>query len=225
ASQFVQCLSDAAYFESVSFTTDDIRRKAQYAANEQRDALQVVTGSVAEYLASLQMTMQTRAFDAVDLPRIAQLTNKTNQFNTTTRRRTLEEIRHIASAPDILTLQVRLSDRFGDNGLVSAVIMKPSGAAEDTYDIDSWVMSCRVFGRQLEHAILNTLVTIATEANAKFLIATYKPTPKNMVIKNLFAELGFELLIEKKSAPSNETHWRLDLKQYCDHTTQIDSKG
>ena len=221
ASRYVECLSDAGYFESVSFTDDDIQRKAQYAANRERDTLQVTTGSVVEYLTSLQMTMQSGSFDTVDLPRIAQLINKTNQFNTTTRRRTLEEIKKIAAEPGILTLQVRLSDRFGDNGLVSAVIMKPVGDGADTYDIDSWVMSCRVFGRQLEYAILNSLVATADEANARSLIATYKPTPKNAVIKNLFSDLGFKSMLEGESAPSNETRWVLDLKQYADHPTQI----
>ena len=224
-SKYVECLSDAGYFESLSFTRDDMQRKAQYAANQRREALQLTAGSVAEYLTSLQMTMQTSSFAPVDLPRIAQLINKTNQFNTTTLRRSLEEIKTLVAKPGVLTLQVRLSDRFGDNGLVSAVIMQPVGPTADTYEIDSWVMSCRVFGRRLEYAILNSLVTVANEANAKLLVATYRPTPKNAVIKSLFADLGFQPMADGTSTTNTETRWNLDLTQYTPHTTQIENQS
>jgi FkbH-like protein len=220
-SQYVQCLSDAGYFESVSFTGDDLQRNAQYAANNQREALSVTSQSIDDYLESLRMSMAAGPFEDVDMPRIAQLINKTNQFNTTTRRRTLDEVRAIASAPEYLTLQARLSDRFGDNGLISAVIMEPVQHAPGTYKIETWVMSCRVFGRQLEYEIMNSLVALAKKAGARFLLASYKPTSKNALIKNLYTDLGFELLPVNGSGAPDEIRWSLDLEKFSRHTTHI----
>jgi FkbH-like protein len=220
-SRYVQCLSDAGYFESVSFTGDDLQRNAQYAANNQREALSVTSQSIDDYLESLRMSMAAGPFEDVDMPRIAQLINKTNQFNTTTRRRTLDEVRAIASAPEYLTLQARLSDRFGDNGLISAVIIEPVQQAPGTYEIETWVMSCRVFGRQLEYEIMNSLVALAKKAGARRLLASYKPTSKNALIKNLYTDLGFEPLPVNSSGSPDEMRWSLDLEKFNRHTTHI----
>jgi FkbH-like protein len=222
ASEYVLCLSNAGYFESVSFTSDDLQRSAQYAANKQRKALEVSSQSIDDYLASLRMKMTVGHFADVDAPRICQLINKTNQFNTTTHRRALEEIRALAADPDNLTLQVRLDDRFGDNGLISALIVEPSLDAQGTFEIETWVMSCRVFGRQLEYEILNSLVVQAKKAEARFLVASYKPTPKNTLIKNLYADIGFKPIPAIGSDSPDETRWMLDVDKYSRHVTQIE---
>jgi FkbH-like protein len=220
-SKFVEYLSDAGYFESVTFTDDDLRRNAQYAANEERRSLEVSSQSIDDYLESLRMTIETGPFADIDLPRVSQLINKTNQFNSTTRRRTIEEVRAVASNPEYRTLQVRLSDRFGDSGLISAVILVPDEDRPDTYDIESWVMSCRVFGRQLEHEIMNTLVNLAMHAEASFLTATYIPTPKNGLISNLYSDLGFSALPGECDDTPGKTRWILELDSYNAHLTHI----
>lgn len=222
--RYVQCLSDAGYFESVSFTGDDLQRNAQYAANEQRKVLEVSAQSIDDYLESLNMSMTAGPFENVDIPRISQLINKTNQFNTTTIRRSPEEVHSIATMPDNLTLQVRLSDRFGGNGLVSAVIMEPHPQKPDTYEIRTWVMSCRVFGRQLEYEILNALAVLARAVDAKFLVATYIPTVRNGLIKNLYADIGFKAVRENCAEPVAKTHWILDLRKFTSHFTHIENE-
>ena len=180
--------------------------------------------SIDEYLQSLQMTMTAGPFQDVDIVRISQLINKTNQFNTTTHRKSVEEVRSITSAPDILTLQVRLSDRFGDNGLISAIIAEPVPELPGTYEIETWVMSCRVFGRQLEYEILNTLVARARQWDIGFLVATYKPTSRNALIKSLFADIGFEPSPSTISGLPGETRWMLDLDAFTDHMTHIETR-
>ena len=122
---YVRCLADAGYFEAVAFTSEDRQRAAQYAANAEREALLGSSQSMDDFLSSLKMSVSYGPFTPVDLARVTQLINKTNQFNTTTRRYTAEQVATFASAADVITLQFRLLDRFGDNGLVSAMILRP----------------------------------------------------------------------------------------------------
>src|SRR6202022_4030504 len=203
--QYVRCLADAGYFEAVAFTSEDRHRARQYAENAERDALIESAQSIDEFLRGLEMSVLFGPFTAVDHARIVQLINKTNQFNTTTRRYTSEEITYISTLPDPLTLQFRLLDRIGDNGLVSTMILRPTHDHEDVLEIENWVMSCRVFGRQLEFEAMNIAVEAARQRGAKALIADYIATSKNNVISALYSSLGF--------AAANETgtRWFLNL--------------
>lgn len=223
--RFVECISNAGYFESISFTGDDLQRAEQYASNAQRKTLELSSQSLDDYLASLKMEMTAGPFAAIDIPRISQLINKTNQFNTTTHRQTIDEVRSVASNSANLTLQVRLTDRFGDSGLISAVIMKPQQSSPDTYEIETWVMSCRVFGRQLEHEITNSLVATTKAAGARRLVAAYKPTKKNSLIRDLFADLGFKPVSSPPADADGETNWILDLRRYKNHATHIKARN
>ena len=146
---YVRYLADAGYFEAVAFTSEDRQRTDQYAANAEREALFELSGNLDDFLRSLQMSVVFGKFTAADLVRVTQLFNKTNQFNTTTKRYTAEEVAHFATAEETVTLQFRLLDKFGDNGLVSAMILRPDPKQSEVLEIDNWVMSCRVFGRQL----------------------------------------------------------------------------
>lgn len=221
-SEYITCLSSTGYFESSSFTDDDQQRNAQYAANKERKALAVSSQSIEDYLASLDMEMTAGAFEDIDLPRVAQLINKTNQFNATTHRRALEEVRAISSESDCLTLQVRLADRFGDNGLISAVILEPAKDSPSSYEIETWVMSCRVFGRQLEYEILNILVEMARDSGATSLVARHKPTAKNALIKKMYSDIGFDPLPDKSDA--DESRWILDVDNFVRHVTHINKR-
>src|SRR3974390_2568755 len=180
--QYVRCLADAGYFEAVAFTSEDRHRAQQYAENAERDALFESAQSMDEFLRGLKMSVRFGPFTAVDQPRVVQLINKTNQFNTTTRRYTSEEIAILTNLHSALTLQFRLLDRIGDNGLVSAMILRPTPEDEDVLEIENWVMSCRVFGRQLEHEAMNIAVEAARQRGARALVAEYIATSKNNVI-------------------------------------------
>jgi predicted enzyme involved in methoxymalonyl-ACP biosynthesis/acyl carrier protein len=201
AAQYVRCLAEAGYFEAVSFTPEDRDRAQQYAANAEREGLLGSAESMDEFLRGLNMSVVFGPFTSVDHARVVQLINKTNQFNTTTRRYASEEVAHSASLPEALTLQFRLIDRVGDNGLVSTMILRPTPGDEDALEIENWVMSCRVFGRELEYEAMNIAVDAARGRGVRALVGNYIPTPKNDVIKTLYPNLGFTEV--NQSAPAN----------------------
>ncbi len=218
--QYVRCLAEAGYFEAISFTADDRQRGEQYAANEAREALLKSSQSLGDFLGSLEMSVGYGAFRPVDLTRVVQLINKTNQFNPTTRRYTADEVATRVADPRGCTLQFRLVDRFGDNGLVSAMILTPVAGEPGALEIDTWVMSCRVFGRQLEHEAMNIAVEAAARLGAESLLADFLPTAKNGVVKDLYPTLGFQ---PAAPAPPVEgaTRWRLRLAEYTPWGTSI----
>jgi len=217
--QYVRCLAEAGYFEAVAFTSEDRHRAEQYAANVEREVLFESAQSMDEFLRGLEMSLVFGPFTTVDHARIVQLVNKTNQFNTTTRRYSSEEIARITNLPSALTLQFRLLDRIGDNGIVSTMILRPTSDGEGVLEIENWVMSCRVFGRQLEFEAMNVVVEAARERGARALVADYIATPKNNVIKTLYPSLGF--------VPVNGTvsRWFLNLADYVKRDNYIARAG
>ena len=218
---YVRCVADAGYFEAVSFTPDDQRRSDQYAANAEREALLGSSESMDDFLRGLRMSVVFGPVKAVDFARVTQLINKTNQFNPTTRRCTTEELAAIAAAPEAVTLQFRLLDRFGDNGLISVLILRPDPRRPDVLEIETWVMSCRVFGRELEFEAMNIAVEIARRRGARAFRANYIPTRKNGVIRDLYPSLGFTRA--NGETPANRAiHWSLNLAEYVARKTHID---
>ena len=217
---YVRCLADAGYFEAVAFTADDRNRAEQYAANAERETLLGTAESMDEFLRGLKMTAIYGPFTAVDHARVVQLINKTNQFNTTTRRYGGEEIARIMEDPDSLTLQFRLLDRVGDNGLVSTMILRPAAGDEETLEIENWVMSCRVFGRELEFEAMNIAAEAARDRGMRALVADYIPTPKNDVISKLYPSLGFAEA-DGPAPPNGAKRLRLDLADYVPRKTHI----
>jgi FkbH-like protein len=220
AAHYVRCLAHAGYFEAVTFTSEDRDRAGQYAANAEREALRGSAQTMDEFLRGLSMSVLFGPFTAVDHARVVQLINKTNQFNTTTRRYTSEEITYITNLPNALTLQFRLFDRIGDNGLVSTMILRPTPEKEDVLEIENWVMSCRVFGRQLEYEAMNIAVDAARERGVQAFIADYIATPKNNVINSLYSSLGFSK-VEQIVPSTGATRWFLNLNDYVTHDSQI----
>ena len=164
--------------------------------------------------------MRMRDQRPVDLARVTQLINKTNQFNPTTRRHSLEEVTRFGADAACVALQFRLVDRRGDNGLVSVLILRPVGTEAGILSIDTWVMSCRVFGRELEFEIMNIAVEAAREHGACTLQADYIPTAKNDVIRNLYPTLGFQPRALTVDEPG-KTGWQLSLDQYQPRRTHI----
>jgi FkbH-like protein len=216
----VRRLAEAGYFEAVAFTAEDSQRAEQYSANASRDAFLESSQTMDEFLRGLEMSVNFGPFQRVDLARIAQLIGKTNQFNPTTRRHSLDDVARFVVADGTLTLQFRLVDRFGDNGLVSAMILLPDPQSPDVMEIDTWVMSCRVFGRQLEREAMNITVEAARQMGVSRLRADYIPTPKNEVVSNLYPSLGFRPA--QVAAPHNGgTTWVLHVSEYRPHPTYI----
>jgi len=224
AAYYVRCLANAGYFEAVSFTPDDQRRAEQYAANTEREALLGSSESVDDFLRSLRMSVVFGPVKAVDLSRVTQLINKTNQFNPTTRRCTAEEMEAIAAAPEMISLKFRLLDRFGDNGLISVLILRPDPEQADVLQIDTWVMSCRVFGRELEFEAMNIAVETARRRGVRAFRAHYIPTKKNGVISDLYPRLGFTRA-DAETPADGTIQWHLNLTEYVGRKTHIDRLG
>ncbi len=189
---YARTLADAGYFEALSVTEEDRDRTAQYQGNRARKALKGSSTDLDSYLRGLEMTLIARRFDRMGLKRIVQLINKSNQFNLTTRRYTDEDVIAVMEDPAAFGLQLRLADRFGDNGVIAIVIGRRQ--ADGDLLIDTWLMSCRVLGRQVEPTTLNLIVAEATRLGACRLIGEYIPTKKNAMVKDHYAKLGFTVV-------------------------------
>ena len=189
---FIAALSDGGYFESTMITEEDRLRSERYQGNREREALKSSAVDMTGYLTGLQMQLIWRPFDKIGLQRIVQLINKTNQFNLTTRRCTEEDVLAVMQEQKAFGLQLRLVDRFGDNGIIAVCIGK--GSSDDDLVIDTWLMSCRVLGRQLEAATLNLIAAQAKRLGANRLVGDYIPTAKNAMVQNHYAALGFTVV-------------------------------
>jgi FkbH-like protein len=168
-SLYPRVLSAAGYFETVSFGDDDRNRAASYEANAQRVAIRDQIADLDTYLASLKMKITFKPFDSVGRARIAQLINKSNQFNLTTRRYSEIDVAAFEADPTVFTLQVRLEDTFGDNGMICVVICREG--AQKTWEIDTWLMSCRVLGRRVEQMVLRELLAHARNRGLRRVLA------------------------------------------------------
>ena len=183
-----RCLADAGYFEALAVTEDDRARTGQYRANRDRETLRGQATDMDGYLRGLEMRLTWRRFDRVGLQRTVQLINKTNQFNLTTRRYTEAEVLAVMADARCFGLQLRLLDRFGDNGIIGIVIGRMVGEA---LEVDTWLMSCRVLGRQVEPTTLNLVVAQARALGAARVVGRYRPTAKNAMVREHFSKLGF----------------------------------
>ena len=214
-SLFGRILLGAGYFETVAFSQEDRDRAAQYQANSERAAARAGARDMTSYLKSLDMVASFKPFDDVGRARITQLINKSNQFNLTTRRYTEAEIETLEGDPDALTMQVRLSDRFGDNGIVSIIIGRRDGPV---MDIDTWLMSCRVLGRELEREVLNQIVEECRRRGLERLSGCFRPSGRNEMVRNHYRGLGFAHLGD---GPDGSSRWGLDVNAAVLRPTQI----
>lgn len=185
---YIAALDGAGYFEVTTLSADDRKRAEMYKQNARRAQLEQNFGNYDDYLKSLEMRCEIGPFDTAHAERITQLVNKTNQFNLTTRRYTAAEIEALIGSGEHITLYGRLVDKFGDNGLVTALIGHVQG---EVLDIELWIMSCRTFKRRLEHALFDELVAAARAAGVKKMVGHYLPTTKNLLVKDFYATIGF----------------------------------
>jgi FkbH-like protein len=218
--RFAQIIEQGRYFESVSMSEEDLARAGLYRSNASRIQMEAKFADYGEYLDSLEMTAEIARFKPVYLERIAQLTNKTNQFNLTTRRYTLSQIEAIARDDAYISLYGRLSDRFGDNGLITIVLGRRE---QNTLHIDLWLMSCRVLKRDVEPAMLDALAERASAAGIDQLMGYYIPTKKNAMVADHYRKLGFELA--STDPETGATSWVLDLAGYLARNRHIKCVG
>ena len=211
---YISIIDKAGYFEASLLSEDDMRRAEMYREEQQRQKLRQSTLDYGTFLSSLEMRAVIRPFEATCIPRIAQLTNKSNQFNLTTLRCTESDIRQMAEDRNWICLYGKLFDRFGDNGLVSVVAGKILG---EELHIRLWLMSCRVLKRDFEYEMLNALVARAAEMGIKKLIGYYYPTAKNGMVSSLYQDFDFSKIMED----SNGTQWKLELEKFTPFKTHI----
>jgi FkbH-like protein len=209
---YAETLAAASYFEALTISEDDRQRADFYRNNAMRGAERAKLGSIDEYLASLDMECTLLPFDEIGRARISQLINKSNQFNLTTKRYTEVQVAEIEHDRNAFHLQVRLVDRFGDNGMISVVIFRKAGLE---WLCDTWLMSCRVLGRRVEEAILQAVVAQAHAEGAEALIGRYIPSAKNAMVAEHFGKLGFTLT---EREPDGGSLWRLALADYQDRS-------
>jgi len=192
-------------FETVSYSGEDAKRNEQYQKEAERVVFQESFTNEDDFLKSLNMISDTKPFDDFSIPRIAQLSQRSNQFNLRTVRYTEEDVKRIMQSDKYLTLSFTLEDKFGDNGLICAIILEKNN--NKTLFIDTWFMSCRVLKRGMEAYTLNSIVELAKANGYNPIVGEYIPTQKNEMVHDHYKNLGFE-------ATDNENIWKLDVNKY-----------
>ncbi len=213
--KWIPVFQSACYFETTGFTAEDCERASYYRADARRTAQLKSFARQEDYLQSLEMELQIKPFDAIGRKRIAQLIAKSNQFNLTTRRYSEADVASAEADSRRITLQMRLSDVFGDNGMIGVII---ADIGADAIEIDTWLMSCRVLGRGVPEATLDWLVARTRQLGKRFVRGVYIPTQKNMMVADHYRNLGFELTSER---PGGETAWELAVDTYQDKKPPI----
>lgn len=205
--EFIEILERHQYFQVASLGAEDFKRSEYYRTNAMRATIESSAANIDDFLASLDMQAAIGPVTPQNLERATQLINKSNQFNLTTRRRSSAEVMALMNDPTWLTVTAQLSDRFGDNGLVSVVLAHSVG---NSLEIDTWLMSCRVLKRGLEQSVLNHLCELAIKQGLSRLRGEYMPTSKNDLVREHYPNLGF---ISIGAEPDGRTSWELPLAE------------
>ncbi len=186
---YLEYLYGLNLFETASLSNEDAERTKLYQTEAKRTAEQHSFVNEDDFLKSLNMLSVVEPFTNFNIPRVAQLTQRSNQFNLRTIRYTEDELKKLAESAGVFSFTFGLEDKFGDNGLIAAVILKKEN--DDTLFIDTWVMSCRVLKRGMENFVLNELIDAAAKIGVKYLKGEYLPTAKNGIVKDHYKNLGF----------------------------------
>ena len=210
---YLEHLYSLNLFETVSYSGNDSERTKQYQIEAQRMAVQKSFVNEDDFLQSLQMTSVVQDFSKFNTPRVSQLSQRSNQFNLRTVRYTEGDIEAIGKSDLHKTFSFTLEDKFGDNGLICAIILKKENDA--TLFIDTWFMSCRVLKRGMENFVLNTIAEYGNLLGSTTLIGEYIPTLKNEIVKDHYESLGFSEMDGK---------WTLDVSTYQPKKTFIQRK-
>jgi FkbH-like protein len=215
-STVVSYLSALNLFETTSFSSEDLERTAQYRRESERRKLASGSATVQDFLHSLDMQLVLSRFDQFHLPRIAQLLQRSNQFNLCTRRLTETECAALMESAVSVPLYAKLADRFGDHGLISVVVLERS---ENALMIRDWSMSCRVLARGVEQVMMNQVVALAKRMGLNRVIGEYIPTTKNGMVRDFFEQFGFTRV------PAASNQWSLDVRAYESCATFIRLAG
>jgi FkbH-like protein len=204
---FIEYIDKNGYFEPVTLIDDDINRSKYYEDNKKRTIDEASFKSYDDFLISLKMTASINVFSNLYIDRITQLTNKTNQFNLTTKRYNISEIQNISKSESFLKIYGKLSDKYGNNGLIAVII---GNIKSNKCHIDLFLMSCRILKRGMEFAMLDELVKQCRKKEINEIIGYYYKTAKNSIVSDLYKELGF-VLVESQDMNSI---WKLSIKKY-----------
>ncbi len=216
---YIRVLDKNGFFEVIGLSEDDKSRTEMYKANAKRAQAQASYADYHDYLLSLAMSAKIAAFEPLYYERISQLTNKSNQFNLTTLRCTVSDIDRYASSEDHITLYGQLSDKFGDNGIVSLIIGRIDRDSSVLH-IVLWLMSCRVLKRDMEYAMLDEVTLAARALGLHSIYGYYLPTAKNGMVREFYKTMGFtqtDLTPDEisagagQNAPEGTTAWILDV--------------
>lgn len=205
--QYIRVLDHAGFFEVTSLSEDDRKRSEMYKANMERERQQHNFGDYREYLLSLEMKARIMPFEPIYMARIAQLSNKSNQFNLTTRRYTQSDIEQFAADESYITRYGKLEDKFGDNGVVSVVIGRKD-MDKKALHLELWLMSCRVLKRDMEYAMMDSVVQACQAYGIGTVYGYYYPTAKNGMVKEFYAAMGFTKIKEEEDG---STVWQFDI--------------
>jgi len=213
--EYLEYLYSLNLFETASYSNLDKDRTKQYQVEAQRVSLSKTFTNEADFLKSLNMVSVVSGFTKFNTPRVAQLSQRSNQFNLRTVRYTDADIEALANDPNVIDLSFTLEDKFGDNGLIAVIIMKPLD--RETLFVDTWFMSCRVLKRGMENFTLNTMVEKAKAAGYKKIVGEYLPTAKNKMVEHHFPDLGF-----KKIEGTETDLYELEVDNYIPRECYID---
>ena len=202
--QYIVNIDRNGFFETTYLSSDDLKRNEMYQHNVQRNKLLSSFSDYGEYLDSLEMKAVIKGFEPIFFDRIAQLTNKSNQFNLTTKRYTKQDIEHFSNDKNYITLYGKLEDKFGDNGVVSVCLARIEGKI---CHVELWLMSCRVLKRDMEYAMMDALADRCFSNNISEIYGYYYPTEKNAMVKDFYGNMGFAKISEDDSG----SVWRLQL--------------
>ena len=215
---YLEYLYGLNLFETASYSSADKDRTKQYQVEAQRTSSALSFANEADFLKSLGMVSEVRGFDSFNTPRVAQLSQRSNQFNLRTVRYTEDEVRRLGADPGFACFSFTLADKFGDNGLICVVILEKRDAG--TLFINTWLMSCRVLKRGMEAFTLNTLVAFAREHGFRRLVGEYLPTAKNGMVAEHYPRLGFTPLPE-----ASERLFALEVEDYQPLECYIEKKS
>ena len=214
---YLEYLYSLNLFETASFSSLDKDRTKQYQVEAKRVSLAKTFTNEADFLKSLNMISIVSGFTKFNIPRVAQLSQRSNQFNLRTVRYTDADIEALANDSNVIDLSFTLEDKFGDNGLIAVVIMKPQD--KETLFVDTWFMSCRVLKRGMEYFTLNTMVDQAKAKGYKQIVGEYLPTSKNIMVSDHYSQLGFSAVEDASSSK-----WVLEIDKYKEKECYISKK-
>jgi FkbH-like protein len=212
--EYLKYLQSQNLFETASFSLEDQNRTDKYQEETKRTISKKLFTNEDDYLESLLMVITIESFDTFTIPRVAQLSQRSNQFNLRTIRYDESDLHQIIENPNYVTLAVNLNDIYGDYGLISILVLQKEA---NSFFIENWLMSCRVLNRGVEKFVLNKIVALAKQHQIDKLVGEYIETDKNKMVKNHYENLGFKSVDSQK--------WSLNVADYTNFKNHINEKN